>query len=504
MAFLLVEPLERLLKDIGLVGPIGAASVLVADVLLARLINRDLRRGLKFSVGLAWLYLTLSTVRCFTVAGGDIDAVLKVFSAVGLAMAVAQTLFLITVDFIVGRNGKKPLLPLVRYGLLGITYLIAALVGLRAGGVTTFGVLASGAVVLGGVGAAVAEVLRQVGAGILVQYARPFEVGDTIQVMPMNVRGAVVTTSWRTTTLRTVEGVDLLVPNNDIVTHTVINYGHGNHPFRREITFDAAYDAPPDDVRDAVLGSLRDVDGIEAEPPVQVHLVAYRDSSISYAVRFWTRQVLDFENVEGKIRARVYYAFARAGLSFPNPVRELVLSTKKARTAAERAEACADALATTSLFQTLDRAALLDVASLGREQRWGKDELVLAAGEMGGEMHVLLEGEVAVQSPKDRRELLRLSAGDFFGEMSLLTAAPRAATVVTTAHSRTFAIDEHRLRTIVERHPEVADALGEALGARQANLAELIEDRPTDSATNRRLKSLIMDRLKGLFGFGKT
>jgi small-conductance mechanosensitive channel/CRP-like cAMP-binding protein len=496
-----LDPVHRLLEDIGLGGPIAAGAVLLADLALASILARELRRSLKFSAGLAWLYLALATVRCFVQASSEgMDPLLRVFAAVVLALAVAQTMFILVVDFVAGRNGKKPLLPLIRYGLLGATFLIAALAGLRAGGVTTFGVLASGAVVVGGAGAAVAEVLRQVGAGILVQYARPFEVGDFIQVLPLEKRGAVLSTDWRTTTIRTDNGVEWLLPNNDIVTHTVLNFGHGDRPCRRRVTFDGPYEVPPQSIRAVVLPALRDVEGLEGTPPPFVEVTDFRDSGITYALFFWTKRIADFERVEAECRARVWYAFARARISFPYPVRTLAMADPPTITLP--VDRRAEALANSALFKLLDADALRDLATIGTESLYGPGEVVVMAGEIGATMHVLFEGEVAVQSPLERRELLRLGPGEFFGEMSVVTGAPRAATVVTTAPTRTFVIDEPQFKTILERHPQVADALGEILASRQADLTQLVEQKPTDSARNRQLKSLIMERIKGLFSFG--
>ncbi|MEO7096015.1 MAG: mechanosensitive ion channel family protein, partial [Polyangiales bacterium] len=374
-----------------------------------------------------------------------------------------------------------------------------ALAGLRAGGVTTFGVLASGAVVVGGAGAAVAEVLRQVGAGILVQYSRPFEIGDFIQVLPLDRRGAVLATNWRTTTIRTDNGLEWLLPNNDIVTHTVLNFGKGERPCRRRVTFDAPYEIAPQRIRETVLPALRDVEGIEATPAPLVEVAEFRDSSISYALLFWTRRISDFERVEAESRARIWYAFARAQIHFPYPVRSLAMANPPSIT--HPVDKRAEALGNSALFKLLDADALRDLASIGSEALYGPGEVVVMAGEIGATMHVVFEGEVAVQSPLERRELLRLGPGEFFGEMSLVTGAPRAATVVTTAPTRTFVIDEPQFKTILERHPQVADALGEILASRQADLTALVEQRPTDSARNRQLKSLIMDRIKGLFSF---
>lgn len=497
-----VEPLHRLLVDVGIHGPIAALSVQAADLVLARFLAKELRRTLRFSVALSWLYIAISAARCFTPGDSDIDLVFRVLAAIALAFACAQTLFVLAVDFVLGRNNKKPLRPLIRYGLLGITFFVAALIGLRAGGVTTLGVLASGAVVIGGVGAAVAEVLKQVGAGILVQYARPFDVGDVIQVMPSERRGKVVSTNWRSTVVRGPDGVEFLTPNADIVTNTMINYGHGDRPLRRQIDFDATYATPPDRVRRAVLPALRDVDGLEATPPPEVLLADYKDSGVNYVVRYWTRNVGDYERVDADVRARVWYAFARAGLEFPFPMRTLQLVDTAAKQADETL-AVAEPLRNAKMFATLDEPKLRDVASLGREEPFSAGEIIVEAGEVGTTMHVILEGEVAVQAPLDRRELFRLSAGDFFGEMSLVTGALRTATVVTTLPTRTFVIDTRAFQAIVARHPEVLDALSEIIAVRQTDLNAAIDSsKAADSQRSRHIKSLIMDRLKGLFSFG--
>ncbi len=498
MPWLHLDPLGRLVNEVGIIGPIAAAGVLVLDYFLTSILARDLKRALRLSVGLAWLYLVISAARCLTPSEAfDIAQIFRVVAAVGLSIAVAQTAFVLAVDFVLGRNGKRPLRPLIRYGVLGVVFLVAALAGLRAGGVTGSNVLISGAVVIGGVGAAVAEVLRQVGAGILVQYARPFEVGDVVRVLPMEKYGVVVGTSWRTTTLRGLDGVEMLVPNNDIVTHTVLNYGHGERSFRRELTFEAMYSTPPDAVKEAVLSALRDAPNVEGTPEPEVLLSAYGDSGVRYLVRYWTRAAETFDRVDADLRSRIWYAFSRRQLSFPFPTRTLHLSPPSE--ASEAAVARARLLKRTLLFASLSDDAVQDIALFGREEPYWGGEVIVRAGEEGTAMHILFEGEVAVQGPQDKRELFRLGPGQFFGEMSLITGAPRAATVVALSPTRTFVLDEPGFRAMVTRHPEIADALGEVLAARQSELSER-QDQRADSQQGERIKTAMMERIRRVFG----
>jgi len=497
-----IDPVGRLLNDIGLAGPIVAGSILAVDALLTSILHRELKRSLRLSAGLAWLYLVISAVRCLApihTTDNELERVFKVFAAVALSLALAQTLFVLLVDFLLGRNGKKPLRPMIRYGLLGVTFLVAALAGLRAGGVATVGVLTGGAVVIAGLGAAVAEVLRQVGAGVLVQYSRPFEEGDVVKLLNQEQRGLVLGTTWRTTTIRTTDGLERLVPNSEFVTQTVIHFGHGDRLFRREIAFEGMYESPPERVSQAVLSAMRDVPGIEATPPPVCLLMTFGASGVGYEFRYWTRRAQDYEVVDADVRARIWYAFARAGLGFPFPTRTLHLAQPRDR--ADALRVVGERLKQASLFASLPEDSVQDIAIHGRDEPYGANEVIVKAGEQGKSMHVILEGEVAVQSAEEpRRELFRLGAGDFFGEMSLITGSPRTATVITITAARTFVIDEPSFRAMIARHPEVAEALSEVLAQRQAELASKLEQRSIDENQRRATKGIMLARLRGLFG----
>ena len=78
-----IDPLQRLLGAVGLAGPVVAAILLVAGRLLRRVLHRDLSRSLGFSTGLAWLYLFISAIRCFS-PDNELEHMLRVAAAVSL------------------------------------------------------------------------------------------------------------------------------------------------------------------------------------------------------------------------------------------------------------------------------------------------------------------------------------------------------------------------------------------------------------------------------------
>ena len=62
------------------------------------------------------------------------------------------------------------------------------------------------------------------------------------------------------------------------------------------------------------------------------------------------------------------------------------------------------------------------------------DEVVIREGDIGHELFLISEGEVKVD--RGGSEVARLGAGDFFGELALLSGNPRNATVIAAAAAR--------------------------------------------------------------------
>jgi CRP/FNR family cyclic AMP-dependent transcriptional regulator len=95
-----------------------------------------------------------------------------------------------------------------------------------------------------------------------------------------------------------------------------------------------------------------------------------------------------------------------------------------------------------------------------------KGEIVFEEGSLGQEMYVIASGAVTVTTMKQCRETLlsRMEAGEFFGEMSLVDAAPRSATVtVDEEGTRLIELDLERFLFLVQQQPVFVLAIMHAL-----------------------------------------
>jgi CRP-like cAMP-binding protein len=128
-----------------------------------------------------------------------------------------------------------------------------------------------------------------------------------------------------------------------------------------------------------------------------------------------------------------------------------------------------DSLARLALFADLDGARLEEVAGTFDEERHARGDRLLRDGLSGGSFYVILSGEASVQI--DGEERARLGAGEFFGDLSVLTGEPAAADVVVASEElRCAVLDAPDFRPLLLRHPQIAIRMLE-LGARRLRSA---------------------------------
>jgi len=112
-----------------------------------------------------------------------------------------------------------------------------------------------------------------------------------------------------------------------------------------------------------------------------------------------------------------------------------------------------EALARLSLFADLTHPQLEAVAHSFDEEVFAEGQRVIRQDVTGGGFYVILEGETKVVI--DGQERARLSPGDFFGELSLLTDEPPAADVIATTVLRCLLIPDNELKAFLLKQPTV-------------------------------------------------
>ena len=117
------------------------------------------------------------------------------------------------------------------------------------------------------------------------------------------------------------------------------------------------------------------------------------------------------------------------------------------------------------LFAGCSKRELSEIASLADELAMPAGSKLAAEGKTGYEFIVIVEGAADVK--RGGRLVNRLKAGDFFGEIALVTGRKRTATVTTTEPSRLLVLTAQAFRTLLRDLPslqlKVLDVLAERL-----------------------------------------
>jgi CRP/FNR family transcriptional regulator, cyclic AMP receptor protein len=118
------------------------------------------------------------------------------------------------------------------------------------------------------------------------------------------------------------------------------------------------------------------------------------------------------------------------------------------------------------LFSKLSKKGLEEVAHIADELDLPQGKVMASEGDRGREFFVLLEGEADVT--KGEKSINTMNAGDFFGEIALVTKMPRTASVTATTDVRVLVITERDFGSLLKHSSEVSRGVAEALAERMA------------------------------------
>jgi len=363
------------------------------------------------------------------------------------------------------------------------------------------GLVATSAILSVVMGLALQETLSNLFAGLSIQLERPFQVGDFVTVGEYS--GTVAQIAWRATRLETRRHEAVILPNSVISKQSVTNYSRGMQPVGVDVNVTASPEVPPNQVKQALLEVLRDLPLVLTQPAPSCRTKAYEDDAIHYNVRYWVTEYTSSEMVTDELNTRLWYRFRREGMATSFPEQTITLRSEGALRKPELSpETRLHLLATVDLFALLSAADRERISEEMAPRRFGRDERIIEEGAPGHTFYLVAEGEVSVRAGRTGVEVTRLRRGHYFGEMSLLTGEPRAATVVAATDALLLELDRPSFARLFAEHPELARQLSSHLAQRRMELRAVAEavggPAPHISEAGR-----IFERLRQIFGLSR-
>jgi small-conductance mechanosensitive channel/CRP-like cAMP-binding protein len=484
-----------------------AAGGLVAVAIARRLIPRDDRPHGGATVVLLSIGLMLGAVRLLLVAVGAQAStparVIGVLTTFCVAMGAINATLLFVFDVVPARTRMR--LPAILRDLVQMLAVVVVLFGsLSNNGIASFGsVVTTSAVITAVVALSLQGTIANLFAGIVLHMDRVLGEGDWVQVGARV--GRITQIHWRSTVLRTSDGDNVIIPNTQLTTQDVHNYSRPSTRHRVWLRISMAYRHPPNEVRQVLAAAARAAPGVLAEPPPDCLVLDFADAGIVYMVRFWLEDFGRRSEVEAEVRTRIWYAAQRAGLELANPLRSPPPeSADSGRHPTGEIRTRTGVLQRIDLFNGLSEPDLETLARGIRTVKFAAGEQIIRQGEAGDSLFVIGEGDVLVALGDVGRHhsVVTLHAGDFFGEMSLVTGDVRNATCSARTDVVCYVIDHAALQPLLRDRPQLVEHLSSVLTSRQAALERKEGELSARAARATESKNRLLARIKSFFDLG--
>ncbi len=165
-------------------------------------------------------------------------------------------------------------------------------------------------------------------SGFIILVDRPFRMGDRIEIQEVGTWGDVVEIGLRTTRIRTRDNRMVIVPNSIISKNQVINYTFPDPRYRTQTHVGIAYGTDIETARRLIVDTVRQLEGVLPDKPVDALYHEMGDSAMIFRVRWWIESYADTRRMFDRVHTALQHALDEAGIECPFPTQTLNLQVE--------------------------------------------------------------------------------------------------------------------------------------------------------------------------------
>ena len=196
--------------------------------------------------------------------------------------------------------------------LLVIMGIIFAQFGIEVGIIAGFLALAGGTII----GFAAMNTIGNAIAGIIVMVSKPFRIGD--RILFKDQFADVVAIDLIYTRMKTLDNVMISVPNQELLTTEIDNYGKKT-TVRRSCSITAGYELTSRQVETVLLEAATEVEGVLKEPKPYVWITNFGDFAVEYTLYVFINQIKRIPEIDANLRRTVFETCKRHKIDISTP-----------------------------------------------------------------------------------------------------------------------------------------------------------------------------------------
>ena len=207
---------------------------------------------------------------------------------------------------------------LVKIGLVAVAVLIAvSAVGIDLTAFAVFG----GAVGVG-LGLGLQKSIANLISGVMILLDKSIKPGDVIEVG--QTYGQVKSLGGRYASVITRDGVEHLIPNEELIAQQVSNWTHSSDEIRLHIPVGVSYNADVNRAMELMLEAATETERVITTPSPAAQMKCFGESSVDLELRVWINDPMEgVANVKSQILLRIWEKFCAQGVELPFPQRDL-------------------------------------------------------------------------------------------------------------------------------------------------------------------------------------
>jgi small-conductance mechanosensitive channel/CRP-like cAMP-binding protein len=353
------------------------------------------------------------------------------------------------------------------------------------------GVMATSGVVAIVLALALQNTLADVFAGIAVGIEAPFRVGDRILIGD-KTEGLVIQVNWRSIRIQT-DGDDVAtLPNSLVAKAEIINRSYPLRKTASSVDISCPEDAAPERVIETMLDATLLCPEILRSPAPIALLVRLGPIRNHYRISFTVESAAQLAAVKDLLLRGARRQLHYAGLFEANDRKGAGADAGRAPLGAHRL------LGDMILVESLDREQLDSLAGQLQAKRMEPGEILFAQGGEDAALYVIASGVVEISRQMETVfELIGcIGAGEYVGEVNLLTGGPHAATAKARTHCQIYRLPREAIEPMLSQNAALAASLDRSV---RRGLAILHREVAVRAAPNIGPRGQLLTRIRGMF-----
>ncbi len=176
-----------------------------------------------------------------------------------------------------------------------------------------------------GLGLALQDVIKNFLGGIILLFEGTIRPGDWVEVD--GVEGEVESLRIRATTIRRIDAVRIIVPNQEWLTSKVTTFTHTARRGLVKVNIGISYQSDLQQARTLLIETVQRHPDVLPDPAPFAALINFGDSSLEIMVGAWVADASIRGRVAGELRLMIWEAFNAHGIEIPYPQQEVHIRT---------------------------------------------------------------------------------------------------------------------------------------------------------------------------------